>query len=165
MRITLKAINDQLEKELGRAPINDEISRRMNISVEKAQKLKTISRVAVSLETPVGRDGEAALSDLIEDRWIGSPVDAVIDSNVRDETAVILKTLSPKEERVIMSQGGRRMLQELYQVPAAKIDRKVSAWRSVRSRRFVGKANRFRFPIRCAPRSVSPAAIAGVIQS
>jgi len=98
--------NRELEKELGRVPTNDEISRRMDISVEKVQKLKTISRDPVSLETPVGRDGESALGDLIEDRWIGSPVDAVIDSNVRDETANILKTLSPKEEKVIRLRFG-----------------------------------------------------------
>jgi len=88
----------ELEKELGRTPTNEEIGRRMDIPVEKVQKLKTISRDPVSLETPVGRDGESALGDLIEDRWVGSPVDAVIESNVRDETAGILKTLSPKEE-------------------------------------------------------------------
>ncbi len=98
--------NRELEKELGRAPTNDEISRRMEISVEKVQKLKTISRDPVSLETPVGRDGESALGDLIEDRWVGSPVDSVIDSNVRDETANILKTLSPKEEKVIRLRFG-----------------------------------------------------------
>jgi RNA polymerase primary sigma factor len=96
----------ELEKELGRVPTNDEISRRMDIPVEKVQKLKTISRDPVSLETPVGRDGESALGDLIEDRWVGSPVDAVIDSNVRDETANILKTLSPKEEKVIRLRFG-----------------------------------------------------------
>jgi RNA polymerase primary sigma factor len=98
--------NRELEKELGRAPTNDEIGRRMDISVEKVQKLKTISRDPVSLETPVGRDGESALGDLIEDRWVGSPVDAVIESNVRDETANILKTLSPKEEKVIRLRFG-----------------------------------------------------------
>jgi RNA polymerase primary sigma factor len=96
----------ELEKELGRTPTNDEIGRRMDIPVEKVQKLKTISRDPVSLETPVGRDGESALGDLIEDRWVGSPVDAVIDSNVRDETANILKTLSPKEEKVIRLRFG-----------------------------------------------------------
>ena len=96
----------ELEKEMGRAPSNDEISRRMDIPVEKVQKLKTISRDPVSLETPVGRDGESALGDLIEDRWVGSPVDAVIDTNVRDETANILKTLSPKEEKVIRLRFG-----------------------------------------------------------
>jgi RNA polymerase primary sigma factor len=96
----------ELEKELGRQPTNDEISRRMDIPVEKVQKLKTISRDPVSLETPVGRDGESALGDLIEDRWVGSPVEAVIEGNVRDETANILKTLSPKEEKVIRLRFG-----------------------------------------------------------
>ena len=98
--------NRELEKELGRAPTNEEISRRMDIPVEKVQKLKTISRDPVSLETPVGRDGESALGDLIEDRWIGSPIDTVIETNVRDETANILKTLSPKEEKVIRLRFG-----------------------------------------------------------
>jgi RNA polymerase primary sigma factor len=96
----------ELEKELGRSPTNEEISRRMDIPVEKVQKLKTISRDPVSLETPVGRDGESALGDLIEDRWVASPVDSVIDSNIREETAAILKTLSPKEEKVIRLRFG-----------------------------------------------------------
>ncbi len=98
--------NRELEKELGRAPTNEEIGRRMDISVEKVQKLKTISRDPVSLETPVGRDGESALGDLIEDRWVGSPVEAVIEANVREETANILRTLSPKEEKVIRLRFG-----------------------------------------------------------
>ena len=96
----------ELEKELGRAPTNDEIGRRMEIPVEKVQRLKTIARDPVSLETPVGRDGESALGDLIEDRWGGSPLDAVMESDVRDETASILKTLPPKEEKVIRMRFG-----------------------------------------------------------
>jgi RNA polymerase primary sigma factor len=96
----------ELEKELGRTPTNDEIGKRMEITAEKVQKLKTISRDPVSLETPVGRDGESALGDLLEDRWVGSPVDAVIEGNVRDETAGVLKTLSPKEEKVIRMRFG-----------------------------------------------------------
>jgi RNA polymerase primary sigma factor len=96
----------ELEKELRHPATNEEISRRIDIPVEKAQKLKTISRDPVSLETPVGRDGESILGDLIEDRWVGSPVDAVIESNVRDETAGILKTLSPKQEKVIRLRFG-----------------------------------------------------------
>jgi RNA polymerase primary sigma factor len=96
----------ELEKEFGRSPTNEEIGERMEISPEKVQKLKTISRDPVSLETPVGRDGESALGDLLEDKWVGSPVDAVIDSNVRSETADVLKTLSPKEEKVIRMRFG-----------------------------------------------------------
>jgi len=96
----------ELDKELGRRPTNEEIGRRMDISVEKVEKLKSISRYPVSLETPVGRDGESKLGDLIEDRWVGSPFNAVIESNVRDETADILKTLSPREEKVIRLRFG-----------------------------------------------------------
>jgi RNA polymerase primary sigma factor len=98
--------NRELGKELGRVPTNEEISRRMEIPLEKVQQLKIISRDPVSLETPVGRDGESALGDLIEDRWIGSPADAVSESNVRDGTANILRTLSPKEEKVIRLRFG-----------------------------------------------------------
>ena len=96
----------ELEKELGRTPTNEEIGERMEISPDKVQKLKTISRDPVSLETPVGRDGESALGDLLEDKWVGSPIDAVIDSNVREETADVLKTLSPKEEKVVRMRFG-----------------------------------------------------------
>jgi RNA polymerase primary sigma factor len=96
----------ELEKELGRAPTNEEIGERMEITPDKVQKLKTISRDPVSLETPVGRDGESALGDLLEDRWVGSPVDAVIDGNVKEETAEVLKTLSPKEEKVVRMRFG-----------------------------------------------------------
>jgi len=96
----------QLEKELRRKATNEEISRRAAIPVEKVQHLTTISRVPVSLETPVGRDGESILGDLIEDRRVGSPVDVVIESNIRDETAGILKMLSPKEEKVLRLRFG-----------------------------------------------------------
>jgi hypothetical protein len=70
----------ELEKELGRTPTNEEIGRRMDIPVGEVQKLKTISRDPVSLETPVGRDEEPA--------------------HVRDETAGILETLN---DRVILT--------------------------------------------------------------
>ena len=96
----------ELEKELGRAPNNEEIGERMEIGAEKVQKLKSISRDPVSLETPVGRDGESALGDLIEDNRVDSPVDTVIDSNVCEETGDVLKTLSPKEEKVIKMRFG-----------------------------------------------------------
>ena len=63
----------ELEKELRRRATNEEISRRMDIPVQKVLTLKTISRDPVSLETPVGRDGESTLGDLIEDHWVGRP--------------------------------------------------------------------------------------------
>jgi RNA polymerase primary sigma factor len=111
----------ELEKELGRTATNEEISRRAEIPVEKVEKLKTITRDPVSLETPVGWDGESILADLIEDRWVGSPVDVVMESNIRDETAGILKTLSTKEEKMIRLRFGigcerEHTLEEIGQV-------------------------------------------------
>jgi len=96
----------ELEKELDHRPTNDEIGRRMDMPIEKVQKLKTILRDPLSLETPVGREGDSALGDLIEDRSVGSPVDAINEGNVRDETAGILKILSPREEKVIRLRFG-----------------------------------------------------------
>ena len=96
----------ELENKLDRVPNNDEISRRMDIPVEKVQNLKTISRNAVSLETPVDRDGKASLGDLIEDRQVGSPVDAVNDTNVRDQMTNIIKSLTPRQEKVIRLRFG-----------------------------------------------------------
>jgi RNA polymerase primary sigma factor len=105
LRLLMRATRE-LEKELDRPPTNEEISRRMDISVETVQKLKTISRSPVSLETPVGRDGESRFGDLIEDRRVGSPVDALIDTDVREEIANILKKLCPKEQKVIRLRFG-----------------------------------------------------------
>jgi RNA polymerase primary sigma factor len=96
----------ELEKELGHMPENDEIGRRMDIPVEKVQKLKTLLRDPVSLETPVGREGESTLGDLIEDRSVGSPVETVNEGNVRAETIGIPETLSPREEKVIRLRFG-----------------------------------------------------------
>jgi len=95
----------ELEKELGRTPTNEEIGRRMDIPVEKVQKLKTISRDPVPLETPVGRDGESAPGDPIEDRWVGSPVDAVIESNVRVILTHDLSTIMSAVRQQLQSAG------------------------------------------------------------
>ena len=141
----------ELEKELGRTPTNDEIGRRMDIPVEKVQKLKTISRDPVSLETPVGRDGESALGDLIEDRWVGSPVDAVIESNVRDETAGILKTLSPKEEKVVgCASGSAASASTPWKRSARNSTSRASA--SARSKpKLCGNCARLKEPAACGP--------------
>src|SRR6266508_4527268 len=91
---------------LEREPTLEETARKARTTVDEARRVLAMSRYPISLDRPVGRDGESALGDLIEDRWVGSPVDAVIESNVRDETAGILKTLSPKEEKVIRMRFG-----------------------------------------------------------
>jgi len=96
----------ELEKQLGRTPTNEETGWWMNLPVETVEKLKTIMRAPVSLETPVGGDGQFSLGELIENRWDGSPADAVIESKVSGELACILKRLSPREEKVVRLRFG-----------------------------------------------------------
>jgi RNA polymerase primary sigma factor len=96
----------ELEKELGRTPTNEEIGRRLNIAATKLEELKTISRDPVSLDLPVGGDGESVLGDLLQDQWIGSPTDAVFETNIRKRTTDVLKTLSPSEEKVVRMRFG-----------------------------------------------------------
>jgi RNA polymerase primary sigma factor len=95
-----------LEKELGRNPTNEEIALRMETSTEKVQQMRAIPRDPVSLDLPVGRDGESVLGDLIEGQSAGSLINQLIERDVRDETADVLKTLSPSEEKVIRMRFG-----------------------------------------------------------
>lgn len=95
-----------LEKELGRPPTNDEIAERMETTVAKVETLRSISRAPVSLETRVGRDQESALEDLLEDPNAGSPVETLIDADLKTKTADLLGSLSPSEERVLRMRFG-----------------------------------------------------------
>ncbi|HEX7361776.1 MAG TPA: sigma-70 family RNA polymerase sigma factor [Bryobacteraceae bacterium] len=96
----------ELEKELGRAPKNEEIAGRMGITPDRILELKTISRDPVSLDLPVGNDGESVLGDLLEDHSSGSLMTTVIDHDVREQTTDALKTLSPVEEKAIRMRFG-----------------------------------------------------------
>ena len=96
----------ELEKELGHTPNNEEIARRMETTAQKVQELKVISREPVSLDLPVGKDGESALRDLIEDRWVRPLTDSMFEANVRDETAEVLRSLAPAEEKIVRMRFG-----------------------------------------------------------
>ena len=96
----------ELEKELGRSPKNEEIAHRMETTAEKVQELRSISRDPVSLDLPVGRDGESVLGDLLEDSSAGSIIGSLMARDVREETAGVLSTLSPVEEKVIRMRFG-----------------------------------------------------------
>ncbi len=95
-----------LEKELNRPPTDQEIADFMETDVSKIETLRSISRTPVSLKTPVGRTGESALEDLIEDPASESPDEGILASDVRSKTADILGTLSPNEEKVIRLRFG-----------------------------------------------------------
>jgi RNA polymerase primary sigma factor len=95
-----------LEKELGVTPKNEEVAQRMATTAEKVAQLRAISRDPVSLDLPVGRDGESVLGDLIEDGSAGSILGPLMAHEVRHETAGVLRTLSPTEEKVIRMRFG-----------------------------------------------------------
>ena len=96
----------ELEKELGRAPRNEEIAQRMDTSAEKVQQLHTLARDPVSLDLPVGNDGESVLGDLIEGRSAASILDPLMARDVREQTEGVLRTLTPVEEKVIRMRFG-----------------------------------------------------------
>jgi RNA polymerase primary sigma factor len=98
--------NRELVRELGREPSSEEIAKRMGVSVIKVRELKKIAQEPISLQTPVGVDEESHLGDFIEDKAVVSPSDAVIDTNLREQTASVLKTLTPREEKVIKMRFG-----------------------------------------------------------
>jgi RNA polymerase primary sigma factor len=99
-------ISRELEKELGRMPANEEIARQMETTAEKVQELRVIARDPVSLDLPVGKDGESVLGDLIEGQSAGSLLGPLMDHDLRDEAAGVLRTLTPAEEKVIRMRFG-----------------------------------------------------------
>jgi len=96
----------ELEKELGRAPKNDEIASRLETTPEKVKELRALSRDPVSLDLPVGKDGESVLGDLIEGLSAASILDPLITLDMRDGISGVLQTLSPTEEKVIRMRFG-----------------------------------------------------------
>ena len=96
----------QLVQELGREPTSEEIAQRLEVPVEKVRSTRKIAQQPVSLGTPVGKDGESALGDLIEDKTSASPSDAVINLNLKERVASMLKTLTAREEAIIRMRFG-----------------------------------------------------------
>jgi RNA polymerase primary sigma factor len=95
-----------LEAELGRAPKNEEIARRMETTADNVQQLRALSYDPLSLDMPVGRDGEAVLGDVIEGGSPAAILDPLMARDVREETADVLKVLSTTEEKVMRMRFG-----------------------------------------------------------
>ena len=96
----------KLVQELGREPSSEEIAERMDVPVPKVRRVLKIAQEPISIETPVGEEEESHLGDFIEDQQQVSPADAVINLNLRTQTGQVLKSLSPREEKVIMMRFG-----------------------------------------------------------
>ena len=110
----------QLVQELGREPSSEEIAKRMDIPVDKVRKTKKIAQQPISVETPIGEDEDSHLGDFIEDKAAVSPSEAVISLNLKEQTASMLKTLTPREERIIkmrfgLDDGSEHTLEEVGQ--------------------------------------------------
>jgi RNA polymerase primary sigma factor len=110
----------QLVQELGREPSSEEIARRMDIPVAKVRKVLKIAQEPISLETPIGEEEDSHLGDFIEDRQAVSPSEAVIGVNLKEYTSQVLRTLTPREERVIkmrfgLEDGSEHTLEEVGQ--------------------------------------------------
>ena len=96
----------KLVQEFGREPSSEEIAERMDVPVPMVRRVLKIAQEPISIETPVGEEEESHLGDFIEDQQQISPADAVINLNLRAQTGQVLKSLSLREEKVIMMRFG-----------------------------------------------------------
>ena len=116
----LRNISKRLLQDLGREPTAEEIARRMDMPASKVRKIMKIAQEPISLETPIGEEEDSHLGDFIEDRQVVSPAEAVINLNLREQTESVLKTLTPREEKVIkmrfgVGDGSEHTLEEVGQ--------------------------------------------------
>ena len=110
----------QLQQDLGREATTEELALKMDLPVGKVRKVLRIAQEPISLETPVGEEEESHLGDFIIDRRVVSPSEAVINLNLREQTAEVLKTLSPREEKIVkmrfgLQDGSEHTLEEVGQ--------------------------------------------------
>ena len=110
----------KLVQELGREPTSEEIAEYMGVPVPKVRKVLKVAQEPISIETPVGEEDESHLGDFIEDQQQISPSDAVINLNLRAQTSQVLRSLSPREEKVIkmrfgLEDGSEHTLEEVGQ--------------------------------------------------
>jgi RNA polymerase primary sigma factor len=109
-----------LVQELGREPTSEELAERMELPVQKIRRVMRVAQEPISLETPVGEEDESHLGDFIVDQATLSPSEQVINLNLHEQTAEVLKTLSPREEKIIrlrfgLEDGSEHTLEEVGQ--------------------------------------------------
>ena len=95
-----------LTQEIGREPTQKEIATRIGISLEKVQKILKISQKLISLEAPIGEEGNACLKDFVEDKDGVSPLDAAISSNLVEQIQKVLSTLDKRQEKILRMRFG-----------------------------------------------------------
>jgi RNA polymerase primary sigma factor len=95
-----------LVQEMGREPTPEEIAEKMYLPVEKVRKVMKIAQEPISLETPIGEEEDSHLGDFIEDKGVISPIEAVINLNLTEQTNRVLATLNYREEKVLRMRFG-----------------------------------------------------------
>jgi len=95
-----------LVQEIGREPTPEEIAAKMEMSLDKVRKVLKVAKEPISLETPIGEEEDSHLGDFIEDKAIASPMEAVINTNLAEQTRKILATLTAREEKVLRMRFG-----------------------------------------------------------
>ena len=96
----------QMLHEIGREPTPEELSEKLSMPLEKVRKVMKIAKEPISLETPIGDEEDSHLGDFIEDKNTILPIDAAIQSNLRETTTRVLASLTPREERVLRMRFG-----------------------------------------------------------
>jgi len=114
----LVRISDRLRDSLGRQPTDEEIAEELGLTPIEVEGLRQTARDAVSLETPIGEDGDTELGHLIEDANAESPASAAMEADLKDQVDEVLSTLQPRERRVIqlrfgLTDGHQRALDEV----------------------------------------------------
>ena len=140
----------EMVQELGREPTSEELAERLEIPVDKVRKVKKIAQQPISLETPIGEEESSHLGDFIEDKGVASPSDAAIKLNLKEQTASLLKTLTPREERIIkmrfgLEDGSEHTLEEVgnsFEVTRERI-RQIEA-KALRKLRHPSRSDRLR---------------------
>jgi RNA polymerase primary sigma factor len=142
--------SQQLVQELGRQPTSEEIASRMDVPVDAVRHIKKVAQQPISFETPIGEEQETHLSDLLEDKGVVSPSDAAINLNLKEQMSHMLRTLTPREERIIkmrfgLDDGSEHTLEEVGQVFEVTRERirQIEA-KALRKLRHPSRSRRFR---------------------
>src|ERR1017187_8267125 len=143
-------ISRQLVQELGREPTSAEIGKQMDIPAAKVRKVLKIMQTPISLETPIGEEGDSHLGDFIADRALVSPAEAVINVRLKEQTALVLHTLTAREEKIMkmrfgLEDGSEHTLEEVgleFAVTRERI-RQIEA-KALRNLRHPSRSHRLR---------------------
>jgi RNA polymerase primary sigma factor len=127
-----------LVQEYGREPTCEEIARNMDLPTSKIRKILEITRPAVSLDTPIGEEGNNRLGDVLQDFGVVSPAETMLNINLKEKTESVLKTLTPREEQVLKMRFG---LEDGYEHTLEEVGRRFSVTRE-RIRQIEAKALR-----------------------